>query len=212
MSVGPAQHTKAPQSGGLAPRQFGLKSFSTSLPSIVARAPQAPPPALGGVLAFMRLIWAVDHGLQRASKRMHATLGVTGPQRLVLRIVGRYPGLSAGRLAELLHVHPSTLTGILERLGRQGLLLRRTDPLDRRRVLLTLTDRGRVFAVETEGTVEAAVQRALVRAPPSQVEAGRRLLSSLAEVLGSFPAAHAEPGRRARRARGGRSGRRPPRG
>ena len=159
----------------------------------------------------MRLIWAVDHALQRASKRMHATLGVTGPQRLVLRIVGRYPGLSAGRLAELLHVHPSTLTGILERLVLQGLLLRQIDPLDRRRALLTLTDAGRVFAVEAEGTVEAAVQRALARAPPSQVQAGRRLLSSLAEVLGSFPADHVQPSRTLRRARGGRSRRRPPR-
>ena len=68
----------------------------------------------------MRLLWAVDHGLQRRSKRMAATLGVTGPQRLVIRIVGRFPGISAGRLASILHLHPSTLTGILRRLERGG--------------------------------------------------------------------------------------------
>jgi hypothetical protein len=66
-------------------------------------------PELGEALDFLRLIWAVDHGLHRASKRTETELGVTGPQRLVLRIVGRFPGIPAGHLAQLLHVHPSTL-------------------------------------------------------------------------------------------------------
>ena len=49
-------------------------------------------------------------------KRMEQRSGVTGPQRLVLRVVGLFPGISAGALARLLHVHPSTLTGVLHRL------------------------------------------------------------------------------------------------
>ena len=112
-------------------------------------------PALGEVLDFMRLIWQVDHALQRTSKRMATTLGVTGPQRLVLRIVGMLPGIPAGHLARLLHVHPSTLTGVLKRLERRGLIRRRSDARDGRRFLLGLTERGRRFDVEAEGTVEA---------------------------------------------------------
>src|SRR6185436_8768825 len=87
-------------------------------------------PPLGAVLDFMRLLWAVDHALQSASKRMEATHGVTGPQRLVVRIVGRFPGIAAGRIAEILHVHPSTLTGILKRLEQRQILTRRSDPRD----------------------------------------------------------------------------------
>lgn len=34
-----------------------------------------PLPALGEVLDFMRLLWGLDHALQRASKRMETTLG-----------------------------------------------------------------------------------------------------------------------------------------
>src|ERR1700760_1858990 len=90
-------------------------------------------PPLGAVLDFMRLLWAVDHALQSASKRMEATFGVTGPQRLVVRIVGRFPGIAAGRVAEILHVHPSTLTSILKRLETRGMLQRRSDPRDARR-------------------------------------------------------------------------------
>src|ERR671914_825909 len=91
------------------------------------------PPAtsdLPDVLQFMQLLWAVVHGLERTSKRMTHDIGVTGPQRLVLRVAGLFPGLSAGDLATILHVHPSTLTGVLQRLVDQGLLVRLDDPRD----------------------------------------------------------------------------------
>ena len=53
----------------------------------------SPAPAdaadLPGVLQFMQLLWAVVHGLERLSKRMTGDIGVTGPQRLVLRVETR---------------------------------------------------------------------------------------------------------------------------
>jgi len=153
-------------------------------------------PALGGVLEFMRLIWEVDHALQRTSKRMEATIGVTGPQRLVVRIIGRFPGIPAGHLARLLHVHPSTLTGIVKRLERQGLVRRRADPRDGRRLLLSLSKKGRLFDVEAEGTIEAAIQRALDRAPSDQIEAARALLASIAGTLNGLEGPMAEDRRR----------------
>jgi DNA-binding MarR family transcriptional regulator len=131
----------------------------------------------------MRVIWQLDHALQRTSKRMEATLGVTGPQRLVLRIVGRFPGLPAGQLANLLHLHPSTLTGILKRLERQGFLRRRADPRDARRSLLGLTDKGRSFDVEAPGTAEACVAQALARTPPHKLNAARDVLTEIAARL-----------------------------
>jgi MarR family transcriptional regulator, organic hydroperoxide resistance regulator len=151
------------------------------------RALEPPLPHLGEVLDFMRLIWAVDHALQKASKRMMATLGVTGPQRLVIRIVSRFPGLPAGRIAEILHVHPSTLTGVLKRLERQGLIRRRGDPKDGRRSLTWITRNGRAIDLAASGTVEAGVQRALAAAPPRGIAASRALLAQLAEALSGGP-------------------------
>ncbi len=128
---------------------------------------------LGPVLDFMRALWALDHALQSASKRMEAARGVTAPQRLVIRIVGRFPGISAGEVAGILHLHPSTLTGVLKRLGDRGLLERKPDPSDGRRALLELTPRGRKVDHLRDGTVEAAVKRALKRLPPASVRAAR---------------------------------------
>ncbi len=146
--------------------------------------PGKPPLAhLGEALEFLRLMWAIDHGLQRRSKRMAATLGVTGPQRLVVRIVGRSPGISAGQLARVLHLHPSTLTGILRRLEEKGLLLRERDPRDLRRVVLDLSAAGRRLDVETAGTVESVTKGILGDLPRKQVAAARGVLLALSDGL-----------------------------
>jgi MarR family transcriptional regulator, organic hydroperoxide resistance regulator len=139
--------------------------------------------SLPGVLQFMKLLWAVVHGLERTSKRMKGEVGVTGPQRLVLRVVGLFPGLSAGGLAAILHVHPSTLTGILRRLVRQHLLVRTRDRQDRRRAVLRLTDRGSRANATRSGTVESAVAKALSEVSERDRAATRRVLEHIARHL-----------------------------
>lgn len=154
--------------------------------------PQTRPsvPPLGDALGFLRLIWALDHALQRASKRMIASTGVTGPQRLVIRIVGRFPGILAVQLAEILHVDPSTLSGTLARLSRLGLITRRTDRKDRRRVQLGLTSAGRAIDLGSGGTIEAGVERALARLPAEKVRHAADVFAELARSLEEAPPTH----------------------
>jgi DNA-binding MarR family transcriptional regulator len=131
----------------------------------------------------MRLLWAVAHGLDSTSKRMRAELGVTGPQRLVLRLVGQYDQLSPGELAELLHIDPSSLTGILQRLERGGFLKRVQDPEDGRRAILSLSKRGRELNARRAHTVEEAVRRALASLSDTKIHAARDVLKTLADEL-----------------------------
>jgi DNA-binding MarR family transcriptional regulator len=114
---------------------------------------------------------------------MLARHGVTGAQRLALRIIGRFPGLTQGRLAELLHLHPSTVTGILERLDTRGLIRRWSDPRDARRALSGLTPAGRQVDEVHEGTIEEAVRRALARLSPQQIDAAQAVFTALSEEL-----------------------------
>ncbi|WP_257461174.1 MarR family winged helix-turn-helix transcriptional regulator [Archangium lipolyticum] len=151
---------------------------------VQSTADETPRPPLGEVLEFMRLLWAVDHQLKSTSKLMESKLGLTGPQRLVLRLVGRYPGITAGQLARILHVHPSTLTGVMKRLEKRGHVERTADPLDARKARFSLTQGGRALDVPTTGTVEAAVERALSRVPEAQLVGAQDVLTALAEELG----------------------------
>jgi DNA-binding MarR family transcriptional regulator len=131
----------------------------------------------------MQMLWAVAHGLDRTSKRMAREIGVTGPQRLVLRVVGLFPGLSAGEVAAVLHVHPSTLTGVLQRLIAQGLVRRLADPQDRRRAVLRLTARGGRANSMQAGTVEAAVAMALGHVSRRDRLAALRVMARLCTQL-----------------------------
>jgi len=155
------------------------------------REPSVDLSQLDPVLDFLRLLWSIEHGLQRLSKRMNSELGVTGPQRLVLRVVGQFPGISAGDLAHVLRLHPSTITGILQRLVTRGLLERTRDPRDSRRARLHLKRRARAFTHAPSGTVEQAVAQVLKRSGMSSSRAARKLLSQLAEQLDSVQVAHA---------------------
>jgi MarR family transcriptional regulator, organic hydroperoxide resistance regulator len=141
------------------------------------------PPSGTDVLAFLRLLWAIDHGLQAHSKRMSRRLGVTGPQRLVIRVLGRYPRLTSGQLAALLHLHPSTLTGIVRRLQQKGFVSRRVDPADGRRYHLALTPRGHAVDSKRGGTVEAELEKALTRLTPGELESAERALATIGRQL-----------------------------
>lgn len=138
-------------------------------------------------LEFMRSLWALDHALHRTSKGMARRLGVTGPQRLVLRLVGQHPSITAGELARVMHTHPSTLTGILSRLQQAGLILRRIDSDDRRQARLVLSRAGRRIDRRTAGTIEAVIARALARMAPADVAAAARVLAALTASLREKP-------------------------
>jgi DNA-binding MarR family transcriptional regulator len=155
-------------------------SFSAQRPDAASDIPQ-----LGPELEFLRVLWALDHALARMSKRMERDLGITGPQRLVIRFVARFPGISAGRLASLLCMHPSTLAGILRRLELRRLLSRRADVQDRRRALFGLTAAGRQRNARNRGTVEAVVQEVLRDTSTRQLAATAQLLMRLASALES---------------------------
>jgi DNA-binding MarR family transcriptional regulator len=144
-----------------------------SEPAETSVTASAPAPSsdekLGPVLQFMRLMWGLDHSLNSASKRMELRVGITGTQRLVLRLVGQFPGIGAGEMANLLHLHPSTLTGVMQRLEAKNILRRLPDATDKRRARFELTKAGVRLCEDKSGTVEEAVERALQRIDPKTI-------------------------------------------
>ena len=153
---------------------------------------------LGDVLDFMRAIWGISHGLQSTSKKMEAEMGITGPQRLVVRILGRCPGASAGQLANILHLHPSTLTGVLRRLQTRGIVQRTPGPRDRREARLRLTPAGRAIDRRRAGTVEDAVRGALRALPQSKIDTTAEVLRVLEDALNGSATGRRRPAARSR--------------
>jgi DNA-binding MarR family transcriptional regulator len=87
------------------------------------------------------------------------------------------------RLSELLFLHRSTMTGILQRLEARGLVTRREDPDDGRRARFELTPRGREVDGATAGTVEAAVRRALSKVPEADLRVATEVVATVVAEL-----------------------------
>jgi len=200
LSIRDTQKRRGPQIGGMSSRRAGSKGTrsrrSQKIESFVSSASKRPRsdlalPPMGLALDFMRVLWALDHGLQSGSKRMNARLGVTGPQRLVVRMIGKLPGISAGQLARALHVHPSTLTGVLRRLESRRAIERRGAPEDGRRAHFFLTREGERINKWQLGTVESRIRRALVRLSPKEVATACSVLQAVTRELADFQSADA---------------------
>ena len=148
------------------------------------RSSTSPAPSTDNVLHFLRAIWRLEHALERASKRMEDTMGISGPQRFALRMIATRPGLTASELADALHLHRSTITGITRRLASRRLITRSANSSDGRVVHLHLTDAGRAITKPAAaGTIERAVGRTLTKTAPRQRTAAETVLNDLTDEL-----------------------------
>ncbi len=134
-------------------------------------------------LVFLRTVWALDHRLQSHSKRMKAHSGVTGPQRLVLRVLELRGDTAPTELARILFFHKSTISIILRSLEGTGLVRRTPNPDDKRAAVLSLTPKGRRVVEQRTGTVEAVVRKTLAKMPDHDVQVARKVLDALAHAF-----------------------------
>jgi DNA-binding MarR family transcriptional regulator len=85
-----------------------------------------------------------------------AEVGMTASEGAVLGMLSRVgPVLSPTRLQVLVIQSPGGLTKTLRRLEDAGFVRRRTDPDDRRSLLVELTPKGRRAAARTSAAVDA---------------------------------------------------------
>lgn len=110
---------------------------------------------LGKLIPLVRrLVWnAASHRLERLEMSMFAW-------QLVSRVV-RHGGLNQLELARLTAQHPAAVCRVLEDLEGKGLVRRRRDARDRRRVLVEATADGERLYSRTRPEVIRAVDEAL---------------------------------------------------
>ena len=104
-------------------------------------------------------------------------------QLRVLAVLRAQEPLTPGRLADVLLVSPSTVTGLTDRLVRQGLIARRDDPEDRRVIRLYLTEEGRRMIEEVGEAGRAYIREVMAVIPPERREATVHALEEFVRAL-----------------------------
>ena len=115
---------------------------------------------------------------QRVRTRLRVEFDVTLPRFDVMAALYDAPeeGLSMGEVSSRLKVSNGNVTGIVERLKKEGLIQRRTKPDDRRSQLVRLTDSGRTTFEEMAEAHERWVASMLSGLSEEEVEQLKYLL------------------------------------
>jgi DNA-binding MarR family transcriptional regulator len=137
------------------------------------------------LMALRRIIRAID----LHSRDLIGNYGLTGPQLTVLRALDDGKGRPVGEVARAVHLSQATVTGIVVRLQKRGLVTRARGDADKRQVVVSPTP---------------AAQEILAQAPPllqvSFIEEFSKLqdweqtqiLSALQRVVAMMEARHLE--------------------
>ncbi len=111
------------------------------------------------VAAIRRIMRAVD----LHSRHLAEEHGLTGPQLATLQAAARLGEASTGALARAVHLSGPTVTGILDRLAKRGLVDRARNGQDRRSVTVTLTHSGQKVLSVAPSLLQDRFRRELVR-------------------------------------------------
>ncbi len=87
---------------------------------------------------------------RRITKELARSVLLTGPQLTVLKMLEGVGDLSLSELSERIRAQNSTVTGIIDRMEREGLVVRARSKDDRRVVHIKLTDKGSRIAREVQ--------------------------------------------------------------
>lgn len=87
-------------------------------------------------------LYGAANRMTRLYRPLLDVLGLTYPQYLAMLVLWEASPRTVGALGDALDLDSSTLTPLLKRLEAGGLIDRRRDPKDERRVIVALTDKG----------------------------------------------------------------------
>ena len=104
-------------------------------------------------------LYSAQHAMQQAYAELLDGLGLTYPQYLLMTALWAEDGRTVGALGRDLRLESNTLTPMLKRLEGQGLVRRKRDSKDERRVLIRVTAKGRALQEQAARIPECLIER-----------------------------------------------------
>ncbi len=128
------------------------------------------------------LLYLLARASHVVSSEFHEQLrrrGISVPVWRVLASLAGSQGETVTRLAEICLLQQPTMTKLLDRMVRDGLVMRSQDSRDRRVVRVALTQRGEAIATELTQAAKQHEAELLARYPEAEAMAIKDLLRSI---------------------------------
>jgi DNA-binding MarR family transcriptional regulator len=117
---------------------------------------------------------------RRVTKELARRADLTGPQLTVVKMLEQIGELSLSELSERIRAQNSTVTGIIDRMEREGLVIRERSKEDRRVVFIRLTPKGKKLAEDVPIETWEIFRDALESLTASEVRDLVKILGKLA--------------------------------
>ncbi len=131
----------------------------------------------------MQSLRRIFKALQNYSHEVFTKFGITGPQLWVLKNISQDGKLSLGELSQRMYLHPSTITGVIDRLERKDFVIRERDIDDRRVVRVQLTPKGKELAGRAPHPVQGKMIYGLRRLKKDRLSSIREAVQTLVEIM-----------------------------
>lgn len=122
-----------------------------------------------------------------AARSLPEGADITLVQLRALVLLDGHGQLNAGKLAELLGVSPSTVTGLCDRLAAKDLIVRAQPLGNRREVVVRLAPSGQTLVETATSARRRALARVLERVPVEMLDGMVEALTAFAEAAGESP-------------------------
>ena len=130
-------------------------------------------------------LYSAARFITQAYTPMLTELGITYPQYLVLMVLWEKDKQLVNNIAHRLLLETNTVTPLLQRMEKLGMVSRRRGEKDKRQQLVSLTEKGRDMEEKAYQLIPAGMGDAL-RSCPLQLSDYKHLASELDTLIGSL--------------------------
>jgi DNA-binding MarR family transcriptional regulator len=146
-------------------------------------APATRPQRRVDTVEIVQGLRRIVKALHTYSQDVHKAYGLTGPQLWALKTLQSERRMSTGRLAAALAVHQSSVSLLIDRLEKRGLVRRLRGQLDHRFVDVELTRRGATLVADAPEPAQGRLLHALEAMPPREVRKIRHAVNRLVQAM-----------------------------
>ncbi|KMY68901.1 hypothetical protein AAU61_04835 [Desulfocarbo indianensis] len=135
--------------------------------------------------SILKSLRRITRAIDIYSRKLAAHYQLTMPQLVCLRFLDRNGPQAPSELAREAALSQATVTGIVDRLEARGLLERRRDHKDRRRVSIYLTPEGKRLSLAAPTPLQELFAARLAGLPAPEQANIDEVLRSVAEMMGA---------------------------
>jgi DNA-binding MarR family transcriptional regulator len=127
-------------------------------------------------------LYTASRLITQAYTPMLNELGITYPQYLVLMVLWEKDSQPVNDIAHRLMLETNTVTPLLQRMEKQGLIIRKKGELDKRQQIVSLTKKGCEMEEQAFKLIPGGMGETL-KACPLQIDDYRHLASELDAII-----------------------------